>query len=108
MIRPFQFELPKGCEAKVVGFLYEADSAAELGQDMIEVQLANGVSIDAGWYPEGDPDGAYDVSVWHPRGVELPREVFSNVSDAASAINRLIASDPQVPADCTMPSRPVL
>lgn len=108
MIRPFYFDLPKDCEASVVGFLYEADDPAELGEDMIEVQLADGISIDAGWYPEGDPNGAYEVSVWHPRGIELPREVFSNVSDAAAAINRLISGGPQVPADCATPVRPVL
>ncbi len=108
MIKPYQFAMPVNCHVEVVGFLYEADDPADLGQDMIEVRLANGITIDAGWYPEGDRTGSYVVKAWHPRGVEFPHEVFSNVSDAASAINRLIASDPQVPADCATPSWPVL
>jgi len=73
--------LPDGCQ--VCGFLYESDSRHELGQDMLDVVLPNGILITAGWYPEGDPSGAYQVSVY--RGYDeivLPLE--STTMDAAA------------------------
>jgi hypothetical protein len=54
-------EPPVNCQ--VIGSLYESDDPSELGQDMLEVILENGILIDAGWYPEGDPSGCYVISV---------------------------------------------
>jgi len=108
MIKPFQLDLPPDHCCEVVGFLYEADLPEELGQDMIEVQLSNGMTIDAGWYPEGDPTGSYVVKVWHPRGVELPPRSFSTVSDAAAAIALLVSTDAQSLSERAVPSRPQL
>jgi len=108
MIKPYTFDLPAGRVCEVVGFLYEADSPVDLGQDMIEVQLANGLTIDAGWYPEGDPAGSYVVKAWHPHGIEFPSESFSTVSAAAAAISKWVASDPQVLSAHSMPTRPQL
>jgi hypothetical protein len=108
MIKPFPFELPADCHGEVVGFLYEADDPADLGQDMIEVQLSSGVTIDAGWYPEGAADGAYVVKAWHPRGIECSVESYASVADAAAAITRWISGDPQALPACSTPARPEL
>jgi len=48
-----------GC--KIVGYLYHSDDLSLLGEDMAEVALPNGVLVSAGWYPEGDPQGAYRI-----------------------------------------------
>lgn len=108
MIKPFPLELPTVSQCEVIGFLYESDDPAELGQDMLEVHLASGVTIDAGWYPEGDPSGAYTVKAWHPRGLEFPEESFASVTDAAAAIVRWVAADPQVASAFSAPGRPEL
>lgn len=91
MIKPYPFELPADHHCEVVGFLYDADDAADLGQDMMEVRLASGFTIDAGWYPEGDPQGTFLVKAWHPQGIELPKQSFTTVAAAAEAIARLVA-----------------
>jgi hypothetical protein len=50
--------------ATVHGELYPPDAQALLTQDMLEVELSNGVIIDVGWYPEHDPDGHYGIIVF--------------------------------------------
>lgn len=53
-------EVP-GCT--VTGYLYDSNNPVDLGQDMVEVMGTNGVTVDAGWVPEGDPNGAYQIAV---------------------------------------------
>lgn len=53
-------EVP-GCT--VTGYLYDSDDPRDLGQDMLEIHGQNGVTVDVGWVPEGDPDGAYLIAV---------------------------------------------
>jgi hypothetical protein len=57
-VRP---QVPDGCE--VVGFLYGSDDMQELGEDMLDVSLPNGLLISAGWFPEGSETGNYLVTV---------------------------------------------
>jgi hypothetical protein len=77
-------ELP--CE--VVGFLYSSDDPRDLGQDMIEVRLPNGIRINAGWYPEGDVEGCYRISVGGAR--ELPPTESDSIDDVAREIESLV------------------
>ncbi|HWB12047.1 MAG TPA: hypothetical protein VG826_22670 [Pirellulales bacterium] len=50
-----------GCE--VVGYLYDSDDPADLGQTMMEIVTPKGVCVNCGWLPEGDPNGAYRIVV---------------------------------------------
>ena len=50
-----------GCT--VVGELHYSDEPDELGQDMVEVTLPNGLLIECGWIPDSDPNGAYTINV---------------------------------------------
>lgn len=70
-----------GCT--VTGYLYDSADPRDLGQDMIEVRGSNGVTVDAGWVPEGDPDGAYQVAVC--QGLTHLRPIAStrNIHEAA-------------------------
>jgi hypothetical protein len=45
-----------------------------LDQDVLEVELANGIFIDVGWFPEGDPDGKFVVRVYKSGRREALRE----------------------------------
>ena len=45
------------------GYLYTSDDVAELGQDMMVIDLPTGVSVEVGWYPEGAANGSYRVCV---------------------------------------------
>lgn len=53
--------LPQGCQ--VFGHIYWDKDSRILGEDMLDVQLSNGVLISCGWYPEGDPNGCYRITV---------------------------------------------
>ena len=78
-----------GCQVR--GFLYESDDPAEMGPDMIEVELANGTLIDCGWYPDGDPNGAYEITVTKGmRDLITPLSVRT-IENASEVIQSLVA-----------------
>ena len=54
--------------AVIRGEIHAPTDASLLTQDMLEVELADGVIIDVGWYPEHNPNGAYGVVAFqgHP------------------------------------------
>lgn len=46
-----------------------------LSEDMVDVELPNGILISTGWYPEGDINGSYKISV--TKGFNLLEERHS-------------------------------
>lgn len=51
--------------ARVKGVLYDEYPDPEyLDQDILQVSLPNGVTIDVGWYPESDPTGSFRIVVY--------------------------------------------
>lgn len=107
-IQYIDIHIPQQLQCVVVGALYQSDDPYELGQDMLEVRLPNGKHINAGWYPEGSPNGKYRVSVYLG-----PQQIASNlesddVNSAAMDVESRIwqhSPDPtiglEVDADCT-------
>ncbi|MBX9790920.1 MAG: hypothetical protein K2Y37_18535 [Pirellulales bacterium] len=81
-LRRIQTALPTNCQAH--GFIYEADSEADLSEDMLDVVLPNGILITAGWFTdENGKNGAYRVEVY--RGYhELVRPLRSKTGSEAS------------------------
>jgi hypothetical protein len=54
--------LPKG--STVTGYLHRDYSTEEmelLDQDVVQIGLENGITIDVGWYPEGSTDGEFVI-----------------------------------------------
>lgn len=80
-------KFPKDFE--VIGFIYSDSEPRNLGEDMLEVVLPNGILVDVGWYPEGDPQGRYRVSVTY--GLELLGKPYltTDPDDAAAAAEGL-------------------
>jgi hypothetical protein len=60
---PVPLRLPPGAE--LYNFIYRSTNPAYLVQDIATVRLSNGFYIDAGWFPEHDPNGAYQVRVFY-------------------------------------------
>lgn len=74
-------ELHPSRQCEVVGFLYSCDDPKDLGQDMVEVRLPNGIRINAGWYPEGSSEGSYRISAGGTR--EVPAAQYDDVDEVA-------------------------
>src|SRR5262249_32498337 len=81
-------------DAKVIGAIDESCGTDVLDQDMLLIELSNGIGIDLGWYPEEDPDGSFRVVVfkdfWDQR-VGEPFETRS-IQEAVSFINERLLS----------------
>ncbi len=71
-------------KCKVIGALYESDDVRELSQDMLEIHLPSGVSIEVGWTPEADPNGAYEVLVCC--GLEVNRKIALTTAAEAKLV----------------------
>jgi hypothetical protein len=57
-----QLRVPSGARGVVVkGVLLRAYSTADLDQDILEVDLPNGLTIHVGWRPEYDPHGHFEI-----------------------------------------------
>lgn len=67
---PVNLRLPP--KSEVYNFLYRSTDPAYRTQDVLTVRLANGIYIDVGWYPEHDPNGAYELQIF----VESPNHLL--------------------------------
>jgi hypothetical protein len=61
-VNPIDLQL--GDDVIVKGCLYPTKDPAYLREDLLEIDLPSGLTIDVGWYPEGDPEGAYRIVVY--------------------------------------------
>lgn len=76
-------------DAKVSNYLFEDMELFELNQGLLLVELSNGVCIDVGWFPENDPDGAFQVKVskgWEEYG----SSTCETIMGVAERVNRHI------------------
>lgn len=89
MTSPISLTLPEG--AILHGALYASQDRTYLAQDILEIELANGVMIDVGWIPPWDPNGEYMVAVF--RGdwdTKLSEPFYStNVHEVAATVESL-------------------
>ena len=75
-------------ECIVRGDLRESDNTSELSQDMLEVRLPGGLSIEVGWVPDNDPSGAYEILLC--LGMDVKLEITTRSPwRAKSAIERI-------------------
>ncbi len=82
---------PNIANAAIRGDLHPPNDLALLTQDMLEVELPNGVIIDVGWYPEHDPNGEYGIAVFqdHP-DKPLEKPIYTkNLTDAIVAVETI-------------------
>ncbi len=61
-MKTIELHLPP--DAVQIGELCDNYLSAELDQDIIEISLSSGVTIEAGWYPEYDPTGRFQITVF--------------------------------------------
>ena len=75
---------------QVIGSLQESDDVSELSQDMLEVHLPGGLSIEVGWVPENDPNGAYQILLC--LGMKVKREITRKTAVEARLVVEELAS----------------
>lgn len=87
---PVLLGLPPG--AVVKGMFYQSDDPASLTQDMVEIDLPSGYSVEAGWFPEADPDGSYRVTVFRNYWTNQPErpKYTKSAEQAATMIRELV------------------
>ena len=62
-MEPIEISLPP--QAKLLfNHLYPTDDTLFLTSDVLSVALPNNLAIDVSWYPEGEPSGAYTITVY--------------------------------------------
>ncbi|HUG90639.1 MAG TPA: hypothetical protein VML55_07395 [Planctomycetaceae bacterium] len=90
-MRRIQPEFPDDWGCEVIGAVVESDNPADLGEDMLCVQLANGILVSAGWSSEMDPAGHYLVCATSGlEDVVAPIESHS-AEDAMAEVVRLVS-----------------
>ncbi|OGQ82488.1 MAG: hypothetical protein A3F90_08865 [Deltaproteobacteria bacterium RIFCSPLOWO2_12_FULL_60_19] len=84
-----ELHLPENVVVK--GALYTTTDPAYLVQDMLEIDLPNGITIDVGWYPESDPAGSFQVVVFRDHWDNQLREPFEtkSIEDVTREVKRL-------------------
>src|SRR4051812_45148827 len=81
--------------AQVTGYTVEDYANVEdLTQDIVQIVLANGLTIDVGWHPEHDPSGSFVVRVfegdWENRKYETTQATRSG-EKLARLVEELVA-----------------
>ena len=61
-MKPVKLDLPDGVEVR--GELLSGRQPDCMLQDLLELKLPTGITIDVGWHPESDPNGSYRVVVF--------------------------------------------
>ncbi|HEY5311121.1 MAG TPA: hypothetical protein VIK18_01335 [Pirellulales bacterium] len=59
-----KIELNLGGDVKVRGTLYDKSDPNYLSEDMIEIDLPDGRTVEVGWLPDRDPSGSYRLTVF--------------------------------------------
>lgn len=57
---PLVPKLPSGSRV-LYNALYPTKEPSFLTDDLFLAELSGGIFVDVGWFPESDPDGAYEV-----------------------------------------------
>jgi hypothetical protein len=88
-------------KALVKGALYNTYDLDYLSEDLLEITLESGLTIDVGWYPEGERPGAFQVVLFNefwrqqvipPLEVQTLPELTQLVEDLAAQYSKNVIS----------------
>jgi hypothetical protein len=77
-VGPVEIKVPNGSRI-VFNNLYDSNNPKLLTADLLGVVLPGGFFIDVSWYPEGDSDGEYTVTVYRDSWDNIQREVETRI-----------------------------
>src|SRR5437588_12157987 len=90
--------LPPGVPVAIKGILLRSynlndpDDLALLDQDILEIELSNGMRIDVGWFPENDHNGRFVIRVFRKNRLAPVRSPIetTNPHNVAAVIRDLV------------------
>jgi hypothetical protein len=89
-MNPISIRIPAGAE--IANYLYPDLELADRTQDIVTVRLPTGYYVDAGWYPEHDPNGRFVIRVfrdaWDDQRLSNPIET-RDIPELVSAVEWL-------------------
>jgi len=70
----------------------EYPDASDLDQDILEVDLQNGLTVSVSWFPEYDPSGHFEINVYRQFWTNKvrPTVVASSPNEAAELVRRFV------------------
>lgn len=90
-MKNFQPIIPRGINGIIRGFLMWDSDPQSLGQDMIEVSFPDtGFLVCAGWVPEGNPRGCYEITVTHGISLCEPVMLASTFTEAQIRLTEVV------------------
>ena len=90
-MKPIDLQL--GDDVIVKGCFYPTKDPVYLREDLLEIDLPSGLTIDVGWYPEGDPKGAYRIVVFQGYWVrQVIEPITTPETDRAVQVIRSLCS----------------
>ena len=82
---------------------------AYLVQDILEIDLPNGITIDVGWHPESDPSGSFRIVVYRDYwSNQLTKPILTKeVLEVVESVRQLVReySKPTLTVACSSESR---
>lgn len=83
------FSLPPGAVKK--GVMFNTYEPAYLCEDMLEIDLPSGLTIDVGWCPEEDPKGSFRVVLYHEHwhNQAIPPILSQTIPDVVEIVEML-------------------
>jgi hypothetical protein len=95
-------------DASVKGQLFYSYEPAYLLQDILEIDLSTGITIDVGWSPECDPSGSFRIVVFRDFWRNQLREPIhvKRISEVVETVQQLAFeySRPTVVVSCSSES----
>ena len=91
-----RFRLPDG--ATVRGAVYDTEEPAYLREDLIEIDLPSGWTIDVGWIPHEDPTGSYRIRVFWEYLTGTDRELYTKDRDCLRFLVEQFAAQYNLPS----------
>jgi len=94
---------------KIKGQIYDTQDPVYLVQDILDIELPNGNSIDVGWHPESDLDGSFRIVVYRDHwSNQLTKPIRTkDVLEVVEDVRQLVReySKPTVTVSCSNETR---
>ena len=82
-MKPFDLHFLERPGVRIKGTLYESLDADVLLQDLLEMEMPGGKTIDVGWYPEHDPNGRFRVRLYQDNDQDYLMRAFADTPSEA-------------------------